>query len=454
MVDYIPITKTTIPKKDCKNIILFASGSLCPVHVGHISLLECAKKWLETKYDMNVIAGYLSPHKNISLKFNGKEPLSICHRLELCNAIVEDSSWIMVDSFRCLSDIETHPNKREYRKGPPSYMSRDAILKLYKERFPEVDLEVWCLLGDDIVLKVYEQDFLRNPEKKLKGTWGHFFPIICIPRDQKSPLLRLQIERLYVCDFVELIESHKNTPSSSLIRSRLISGKDISKLMGRKASDIILDDTIRHSLITCVKTDGDKPTLKRAMPKLIVFDLDNCLWSPEMHELECDPSIVLINALGEGEGVTGVVSNGKQVQIYMDALLILQELYTLNIYRHVKFAVASSSLKPEYSWICLNTLEILPGVPMKELFSYFAVGRTEECGGLTDDKTTHFAKIQFESRIKYTDMLFFDDCNWRDHVTELEQKLKIVGQKTPQGLTKENWKSGLHKYASVKIASN
>ena len=190
------------------------------------------------------------------------------------------------------------------------------------------------------------------------------------------------------------------------------------------------------------------------MPKLIVFDLDHCLWSPEMHELKSSPTEVIIGSLHTGKGVVSLVSDGIPIQLYMDALDILQELYTSNIYRHVKFAVASSSLKPEYSWTCLNSLEIYPGVPMKDLFSYFAIGRTEDCGGLTDDKTTHFKKIHLESRIEYKDMLFFDDCNWKDHVTELKQKLNVVGQKTPNGITKENWRNGLQKYASMKLANN
>lgn len=450
MSEYIPTTK--VQKAGSKNVILFASGSLCPPHVGHISLLECAKKWLETECDVNVIAGYLSPHKDIRLKFNGNEPLTSHQRLELCNGLVSDSTWIMVDSFRCLSDIEIHSNKREYRKGPPSYMSRDAISKLYQECFPDIEFEVWCLLGDDIVLKIHEQELLQGPESDIKSTWGHFFPIICVPRDQNSPLLKVDEASLKVCNSVELIETHKNTPSSSLIRSRLTSGGDIADLMGCKASIVLLQGDMRDSLISCVKTDGDKPSIRRPIPKLIVFDLDHCLWSPEMHELDSFPDVTVTSALANGRGVIGVISNGLQVQLYVEALSILQELYQSNMYRHVKFALASSSLKPEYSWACLNTLEIFPGVPMINLFSYFAIGRSEDCGGLTDDKTTHFAKIHFESRIDYKDMLFFDDCNWKDHVTELQQKLKIVGQKTPHGLTRETYRNGLYKFASTHLS--
>ena len=212
MSEFIPITKANIQENDKKNVILFASGSLCPPHIGHRSLLECAKAWLEHTEGVNVIAGYLSPHKNISLKFNGIEPLNCDQRLKLCNALVSDSSWIMIDSYRCLADIPIDNNKREFRKGPPSYMSRDAILQVYRDQFPGLDPEIWCLLGDDIVLKIHQQDLLNTSEQYLKSTWGHFYPIMCVPRNQMSPLINLSFSNLKVCDSVELIEKHKNTP--------------------------------------------------------------------------------------------------------------------------------------------------------------------------------------------------------------------------------------------------
>ena len=263
MAEFIPITKTNIQKNDKKNVILFASGSLCPPHIGHISLLECEKVWLEDTCAINVIAGYLSPHKDISLKFNGTEPLNSVQRLQLCNALVSDSSWIMIDSYRCLADIDIDKNKREFRKGPPSYMSRDAILKVYQLKFPELNPEIWCLLGDDIVLKIHQQKILETSEEYLKNTWGHFYPIICVPRNQMSPLMNINYSTLKVCNSIELIEKHKNTPSSTLIRSRLCSSSNISDLMGEEASRILLENNLHQFLINSVKTDGDKPSLQK-----------------------------------------------------------------------------------------------------------------------------------------------------------------------------------------------
>lgn len=42
-------------------------------------------------------------------------------------------------------------------------------------------------------------------------------------------------------------------------------------------------------------------------------------------------------------------------------------------------------------------------------------------------------------------MLFFDDCNWVDHVGDMEG-LGVTGIRTPEGLTFEEFERGLELY--------
>eukprot|EP00949_MAST-11_sp_MAST-11-sp1_P000982 g982.t1 len=183
--------------------------------------------------------------------------------------------------------------------------------------------------------------------------------------------------------------------------------------------------------------------MERKRPKVIVFDLDMCMWAPEMYELSGPPKEEIRGDLaGKGEGCVGCKVNGSSqvVRLFPGALEVLQMLHTDPEWKDVKVAAASSSEVPEYSDMCLRSLEILPSVKMRSVFSFFAIGRR---GELSSDKRTHMAKIQRESGIEPKDYLFFDDCNWGDHVGKLASQLGIVGVRTPSGLTRDQFFQGL-----------
>jgi len=203
------------------------------------------------------------------------------------------------------------------------------------------------------------------------------------------------------------------------------------------------------------------------LPSLIVFDLDDCLWTPEMHELSGLPTIPIEGPLDQnnietsplgtigmkvrrgrsGGGWGGYGNEEEIVELYSEARLVLRELAINPKYKDVEIAVASTSLEPSYSQACLDGIEIIDGVTMRDMISYAQVGRT---GQLTSRKTSHFQLIHEESGIAYEDMLFFDDCNWGDHVGDLFNKYGVIGIRTPEGLKWEDFHRGLEKYHSVK----
>lgn len=206
------------------------------------------------------------------------------------------------------------------------------------------------------------------------------------------------------------------------------------------------------------------------LPKLIVFDLDDCLWTPEMHELSGMPTIAVEGPLdpndinnsklgtvgmkvpsrrrgqGGGRGFDwGGYGNDDEeiVELYPGARLVLRELATNSKYAGVKIAVASSSLEPSFSRACIRGIEIIEDVTMKDMISYAQIGRE---GQLTSRKTSHFRLLREQSRVEYKDMLFFDDCNWGDHVGDLESSCGVVGVRTPNGLTLDEFHLGLEKF--------
>lgn len=232
--------------------------------------------------------------------------------------------------------------------------------------------------------------------------------------------------------------------------------------------DVCISDTTVDKLDS---TDED------VLPSMIVFDLDDCLWTPEMHELYGMPSKPIrgnLNPDDEGDssrhernqpkrtakrkkvnesnsdaeiGVVGMsVPNYQTVYLYDGARRALREIATDPRFKGVLVGVASTSLEPSYSHHCINNIEIIPGLTMRELIDYDEIGRT---GHLTSRKTTHFKSLHEKSGVPYEEMVFYDDCNWGDHCQDLEDTFGVVGQRTPNGLQIEEFYAGLQKYAKL-----
>lgn len=210
---------------------------------------------------------------------------------------------------------------------------------------------------------------------------------------------------------------------------RGILGSNVHK--GQKQSltgNTVVTQSIDDSANTC---ENNKVERDPILPKIIVFDLDDCLLFPEAHELSGMPSQPVEGPLDPNNPSTsplgtvgmrvpsrrrgGYDLDGEVVELYPGARLALRELATNPIYRHVEIAVASTSLEPSYSRAALRGIEVIPDVSVMDMISYSQIGRS---GKLTSRKTSHFRMIHEESGgVPYEEMLFFDDCNWQDHVS-------------------------------------
>ena len=196
------------------------------------------------------------------------------------------------------------------------------------------------------------------------------------------------------------------------------------------------------------------------IPELAVFDLDDCLCSPEMYTLQEVPTVDdgIRGMLGEfGEGIVAVKSGRYKVQLFPDALFILQKIY-MGEYPKIRIAAASSADTPlavRIGRASMSILEIVPGVSMRDVFdqgwpasfeAHLQIGRTAP---LTSNKSkTHFPILRKETGIPYHRMIFFDDCNWSDHVSMVMSACTgVVAQRTPRGLQVSEWEQALAMYA-------
>jgi len=190
--------------------------------------------------------------------------------------------------------------------------------------------------------------------------------------------------------------------------------------------------------------------ISKTIPTMVVFDLDDCLWHPEMHELDQPPTKRITGDLGNGQvGVVGLQAGREIVQLYPGALVALQELTTRPELQSVVVAAASTSLEPAYAHTCLDRLEFLPGRSVVSRMTHLVIGRS---GKLTKNKVTHFRELHAESGVPFDEMLFFDDCNWEDHCARVNEAYGVVGHRTPKGLQVEDWHEGLRKYAEARKA--
>jgi nicotinic acid mononucleotide adenylyltransferase len=82
--------------------VLVTTGAFCPIHQGHVQLLETAKRELESR-GMAVLGGYICPDHDdyVSSKIRSGS-LSAAQRLELCELAVEESDWLMVDRWAAI----------------------------------------------------------------------------------------------------------------------------------------------------------------------------------------------------------------------------------------------------------------------------------------------------------------------------------------------------------------
>ena len=134
-----------------------------------------------------------------------------------------------------------------------------------------------------------------------------------------------------------------------------------------------------------INTSGSSGSGSGSGPDLIVFDLDMCLWSPEMYTLDAVPSsdAVVIGRLldhhdhhGDDDatthGVVGVKSGDEVVRLFPDALKVLQRYWNNEYGSNVRIAAASSADTPfavKIARASMSLLEIVPGVTMRQVFS-------------------------------------------------------------------------------------
>ena len=178
-------------------------------------------------------------------------------------------------------------------------------------------------------------------------------------------------------------------------------------------------------------------SMNENVPKLIVFDLDNTLWTPELYMLR-------------NRKITRPVAD-THIQLFPGAQEILQQIRDYQHFAHqneqfttnkIRFAIASRTTSIDWA------LDLLHQYQIHDLFHYIEI--------FPADKKQHFRNLHEASRIPYHEMIFFDDARdgkFGNCVSVAE--LGVVSVHCPFGLSTSNiCRHALLQYQTMSMNNN
>ena len=161
------------------------------------------------------------------------------------------------------------------------------------------------------------------------------------------------------------------------------------------------------------------------LPKLLVFDLDGCLWVPEMYELLYGTGGAPFKTKSDGDLTD---KSGNIIELMGNVREIMHELKTNEKWSNTRVAIASKCNEPNWAHECLDKFELPDKIKLRTVFHpdlieiYFG------------NKQNHLKAIASKSNIDLKDMIFFD--NQMDNCVDVA-KIGVTVAYTPSGVTKE-----------------
>ena len=173
------------------------------------------------------------------------------------------------------------------------------------------------------------------------------------------------------------------------------------------------------------------------IPKVLVFDLDGCVWDPEMYELwgggGSPFTIAKDGNLSDRSGTT--------VRLLGDIRKIMYEFKTDPKWSDAIIAVASSCDEPSWAKECIQKFPVgFDGkLKLKDIFSQSHI----EIYKSSKDHHLQNIKKKCSDDISFQDFIFFD--NQKNNCVTVS-KLGVTVVYTPDGVTRQSFEEGLEKF--------
>mmetsp|Transcript_29903 Transcript_29903/g.45872 ORF Transcript_29903/g.45872 Transcript_29903/m.45872 type:complete len:288 (+) Transcript_29903:82-945(+) len=199
-------------------------------------------------------------------------------------------------------------------------------------------------------------------------------------------------------------------------------------------------NTLKSFVRMMSSTQNDNKDEATSIPKLIVFDLDGCLWRPEMYE-------ILYYSRGRGapfqkdpNNVGQLLTCGNEpVYLLGNVRDVMKQLHYESKWDHVLVGISSRTDEPSWAGELLTKFELHVEDGNEETVSSPSESATLADvfkGGpieiAHDSKVQHFQRISQQTGIHLEDMLFFD--NESGNCREVA-KLGVTVAYTPDGVT-------------------
>lgn len=175
-----------------------------------------------------------------------------------------------------------------------------------------------------------------------------------------------------------------------------------------------------------------------SIPKLIAFDLDGTIWSPDMYILWGGGAP--FHPIGDGTKKLRDVA-GKTVELLGISGSILHTLKYDPRWSNTICALASTTDEPNWAKECLEKFVTSPG--KEPLISCVHAPHIYKA-----NKQTHFRNMKKDyPHIEFSEMIFFD--NEMGNINSVS-RLGVNCVYCPEGLTEDIWLEALSNYARLK----
>eukprot|EP00596_Hydrurales_sp_CCMP1899_P007321 CAMPEP_0119036514 /NCGR_PEP_ID=MMETSP1177-20130426/4264_1 /TAXON_ID=2985 /ORGANISM="Ochromonas sp, Strain CCMP1899" /LENGTH=196 /DNA_ID=CAMNT_0006996489 /DNA_START=85 /DNA_END=675 /DNA_ORIENTATION=+ len=169
------------------------------------------------------------------------------------------------------------------------------------------------------------------------------------------------------------------------------------------------------------------------LPKLVAFDLNGTIWSPDMYQLWGGGAPFK----ADSDGTQRLFDKkGSIVKLLGRSSYILEELKGEDRWSETVVAWVSSCDEPKWAEECLQKFKTSAG---KSIGDY-----ADSSHIYGDNKQVHFKKLKAEFKsIDYSEMIFFD--NQMNNINSVS-KLGVHCVYCPEGMTQKIWDDGLIKF--------
>ena len=169
-----------------------------------------------------------------------------------------------------------------------------------------------------------------------------------------------------------------------------------------------------------------------ARPKLIVFDLDACVWFPEMYMLMGGGG-----APFEFDAARNVATDrhGEAVKLLGAIPQIFEALRAEPRFAGCQVAIASRSDEPAWARECIKKFCVGDGVPLSDIIAPNLIEIYK-----ARSKQVHLTAISKASGVAFEEMMFLDNESGNCRAVA---QLGVTVVYTPNGVTAEEWAHAL-----------